>query len=150
VPLPAYIQSVSAFICQQALLEQDGVTSAIRLVDLFRVPEPHPDKPDEQRPVVQMYAVVIIKTIPGYTGEHDIAFRILNTVGEMNTVGTQRASFSSRFGPEMPGGATLAIQMNIGVNRPGTLYLCIYVDEEEVTRTPFTFTPLPIAPEPAN
>jgi hypothetical protein len=114
--------------------------SAIRLVDLFFVPEPQPQVPDDQRPVITMFALVTIKTIPGHTGEEEITFKILSTVGEMTEVGKQTALFTSRFGPEMPGGVTLAIQLNIGVKRLGTAYFCVFIGAEEVARTPFTVT----------
>ncbi len=140
MPLPPYLISASIFVCERILHEADGVVSAIRIVDIFYVPEPPPSMPENALPLVQAYGCAILKSVAGHNEEHSIQLKMINTIGEITVVGEPvKTRIGSTAGLEkVPGGATINAQLNIGVKRLGTCYLCVEVDGEEVTRAPFT------------
>src|ERR1041385_470220 len=57
---------VSAFLCERVLQEKDNVFSAIRIVDIFQIPENATEET-----VVRFVAVVLLKALPS-----DESFRI--------------------------------------------------------------------------
>jgi hypothetical protein len=144
MPLPAYLISISAILCEKVLHEADGVNSAIRIVDVFYVGAKPVDAPEEVFPFVQAYALVSLRAAPGHNQEHEFVFKLLNTVGELTTLGApMRVNMLSTLGATVPGGLTASIQVNIAVKRFGTCFLCVYLDGEEVTRIPITLLPAP-------
>jgi len=151
MPIPPYVTTVTLLLCERFLREADGVFSAIRIVDVFYVPESPPSTPDERLPVVQFYALAQVKTKPGHNDKHVVWFKLLTTKGELADMGgpVSVGQGSSLF-PTAPGGFTVAIQINLRVKNLGTAYLCFYLDSEELIRTPFTLTPTPITPLPQS
>jgi hypothetical protein len=140
MPLPPFLFSVSAFLCERILHEADGVLSAIRIVDVFYVELPT-NAPEGAVALIQPHCLVIFKTQPGHHGEHSMAFKMLNTKGELTSIGeAMRTDFGARsgLGKDIPGGANVAIQLNVAVKNYGTCYLCVYFDDEEIARVPFT------------
>jgi hypothetical protein len=146
--LPSYLISASLLVCEKILIEKDQVTSAIRIVDIFYVP-PLPPIPEgivmseemkgQYVPVIQAWGFVQIRANAGHYSEHDLEFRTINTIGEMLTIATAKARFDSHVEGATTG-ITASAQLNIGVKRLGTCFVCVYLDGEEVARTPFTLT----------
>jgi hypothetical protein len=146
MPIPSFIISVNLFVCERTLVEADGVLSAIRLIDIFFVPRERPvGVSEEVLPLVQAYGCALLKTKPGYVGQHALEMKTLNTVGEMTSTGdpTIAKIFSKPGMEDVPGGISIAIQLNIAVKRFGTCYLCLFLDGEEIARSPFTLLPHP-------
>jgi hypothetical protein len=50
---------VSALLCERVLIDQDKLVSAIRIVDVFQVPEGTPEGT-----AIQIWAIVTLKTVP--------------------------------------------------------------------------------------
>jgi hypothetical protein len=143
-PLPPQIISLSVLTCQAVLREEDGVASAIRLIDVWYVPEPLPEAPPGVLPLVQANVLVILKAEPGYQQEHEIRVKLQNTVGEISDIAEAlKSNPISRLGPEVPGGVTIQVQLNLAVKKLGTCYLLIYFDGELVTRAPITLLRTP-------
>src|ERR1017187_1392691 len=118
MPLPPYLLSVSAFICDHVLREDTGVFSAIRIVDVFYVPRP--PQPGIV-PFVQAYAMIIFKADPQHHEEHELEFRQISPDGKTKTIGKHagiKFELFNRSSPEMPGGLTIYAQLNI-VRPPG-------------------------------
>ena len=141
MPLPPYLISANVMVCERILHEADGVISAIRLVDLFTVSEPGPDAPAGVVPGVQAYALVMFKATPEHTAEHSLEIKLLNTAGELVSLGDPaNVTFSTlpELEGKVPKGMTINIQLNLAVKRYGTCYICVSLDGEEVARTPFT------------
>jgi hypothetical protein len=150
MPLSPNIINVSVFLCERLMTEQDGVVSAIRLVDLFYVATPPteaPDSPDIKIvPILQAFVCAIIKGHPGIDEEHQLEFKIINTVGELKDCGGQfPIRLTSLKGPDLPSGVTIGAGLQVAVQRFGNCFLCVYLDGEEVARTTFTVAPLPKA-----
>jgi hypothetical protein len=140
MPLPSFLISVNAFLCERTLIEADGVFSAIRIVDVFLAPEQAANVPEEALPLVQAYGCVIIKAVPRHHEEHTIELKMIDTAGEIKELGEPtKARAAAKAGMEdIPAGITISVQLNIRVKRLGTCYLCLYIDGQEVARTPFT------------
>jgi len=146
MPLLPYLISANALLCEKILHEQDKVLSAIRIIDVFYVTKPPEDAPKEVVSMIEPHCLAIFKTQPGHQEKHLVEFKVLNTKGELKSLGDPVvAEFMARseFGNDVPGGANAAIQISIVVKNYGTYYICVYVDGEEVTRAPLTILPLP-------
>ena len=50
---------VSAFLCERVLQEQNNIISAIRIVDVFQIPQDV-----AQQAMITFFAVVALKTVP--------------------------------------------------------------------------------------
>src|SRR6266852_4842885 len=141
MPLPPFLISASALLCERILQEEDKVLSAIRIIDVIYVPQLPASAPEGSVTGVQEYCLIILKAQPGHQGKHLIEFRMLNPKGELTNISEPiEAEFKARpeFGKDVPGGATVSIQLNLAVKNYGTCYICVYLDGEEITRAPFT------------
>ena len=144
MPLPPYLLSASLILCERVLHEEDGVTSAIRIVDIFYVPKKPEGAPENILPLAQAHGLVNLKAEPNHEQEHELEFRTINTVGEVQSLGPpMKIKFTSRVGPQSPRGVTADIQLNVLVKRFGTCFLCVHLDGDEVLRTPFTILQKP-------
>jgi hypothetical protein len=145
MPFPPFLIAASAILCEKVLYEADGVISAIRIVDIFSVPKNPAGTPEDALPEIQFYALVALRAEPAHDQPHELVIKLLNTVGELNALGppTPVETMMSPLGPTVPGGVTLSIQVNIAVKRFGICFLCVYLDGEEITRTPFTLLRVP-------
>ena len=137
--------TVTAFLCDKVLEERDGVLSAIRIVDVFffrRVPE----MPEEKQAVVANL-VILTKAQPGTTSEHAIKVDLLRPDGERVKVGeSETTSMRAKF-PEAPGGFNLSLTVGVKTKVPGLHFFIINLDDEEITRVPFTLIEQPPLPE---
>lgn len=139
MPLPEFILTANILVCERLLLEQDGIASAIRVVDIFYVGLPE-NLPADSVPMIQTYAWMQLKSEPGHSGKHGVQIRLINTVGESSVIVEKPdATFEAKPGlEELPRAISLVVQLNLAVKRFGTCYVCVDVDGEEVARTPFT------------
>lgn len=144
MPLPSFLFSAYVLICERFLAENDGVMSAIRIVDLFFVPEKLFGVPDDVVfQLIQPRALIVIKAIPGHIEAHAVRVRLINTIGESSILAEQVLTFGTKPGfEEAPGTINIAMQLNLGVRRFGTCYVCVDVDGEEVARASITLAPL--------
>ena len=144
MPLPPYLISASAFLCERILQEPDSVLSAIRIVDVFYVPELPAYAPEGTAVVAELHCLVILKAHPGYRDRNSIEFKLLNTKGDLTPLGdASMTDFAGRLGNDVPGGANITLKLNLGVKNFGTCYICVYLDGEEIIRVPFTLLPSP-------
>jgi len=137
---------VSAFLCERILTEQDGIASAIRLVDIFQVPENA-----VEHAVVQFWAVVTLRALPVPDDEISVGVFLVRTSGERTRLPDPPPDrkFKMRdFNPDLtlPGGLSLMLQLNVKPKNAGTCFLEIEVDGEVVTRIPFTIRHIPATP----
>jgi hypothetical protein len=142
MPLPDFLISANAFICQEALTETNGIVTAVRLVDLFQVPQKPANFPADFLPMIQPQAIITLRAQPGHTGTHSFRVRLLNTVGESKPIMEHTAAFQIRPGCERLGPTVnLVVQLQIGVSRYGLCSVCADVDGVEVARAPFMLLP---------
>ncbi len=142
--MPSFLISANIFVCERLLQEGDGVTTAIRLVDVFYIGSERPlGVPPEALPLIQGWGFAILKFVPSHNQEHVFEMKLINTIGELsNLAEPMKQLVEPTPGLEnLPTGATLNIQLNVAVKRIGTCYLCVWIDGEEVARTPFSVVP---------
>ena len=139
-------QFVNAFLCERALIDQDKILSAIRIVDLFQVPENAPETT-----VLQFYAIISLKLFPVPDETVLIGATLVRVNGEREPIAYSHSGKPFRLldhspDPSVPGGLNLVIQLNIVPKNAGTAYFEIDVDGEVVTRIPFTIRRIPAPP----
>ncbi len=79
-----------------------------------------------------------VKVDAAHTGEHKISVKLINTAGETTQMGEE---IIQRFSPtenNAPSGVGYVVQLNLGVRRLGTCYVCLDLDGSEVARAPIT------------
>ena len=135
---PSSIDSAYVFTCENVLLEQDQVISAIRIVDLFWVADPLPEIPVENT-VVKAFFAGSIRFKPGVQDiECTVQFKLIRPNGEVSPVGPPQ---TVKVGPTIGGApAALAHIVPAGVSPRvmGVHYVVLMVDEREVARWAFT------------
>ena len=134
-----HIQNVNVFICERILYEHDGVLSAIRLVDIFSVPE---DRPADFR--IAFTFVAIIKFKPGYIPPDSIPMRVtlVRINNEREVLGEQPLQIPNKQVPG-PIGVGLILQIQIIPRNLGTAYLEAAIGDEAIASIPFTLSPQP-------
>jgi hypothetical protein len=136
---PDFLISVCMFLCERILLEQDQVPSAIRIFDVYYVPDMPPGAPPDAIPLIQPWVFVSLKAVIGHGGKHAVRLRLINTIGEESTLAEETATFTSRPGMEAaPPTIVLRAGLNLGAGRFGVCYICLDVNGVEVARTPLT------------
>lgn len=140
--MPDFVICAYVVVCEKILEESDNVLSAIRMVEVFGVKPLHPDAGPNALPLVQTNCLAVVKTKPDYPGgSHTVELRMLNTQGQLTTIGRhEKVTFGKLnfAGEEVAGGMNFGFQMNLGVKNFGLCYACLYLDGEEIARSPFT------------
>jgi hypothetical protein len=132
-------QYINALICERALQEADGVTSAIRIVDIFHVPESSPESA-----VIQLFVIASLKASPVPVEPFTIGVALIKTSGERVELppppGFEQPFALPQFkdDPSIPNGISLVLQIGVKPTNMGTCFIEIDVDGEAVTRVPFT------------
>jgi len=146
MPLPPDIISVSLFLCERTLQESNGILSAIRILDIFWVPGVPAEASNEKEkvPVIKMFGCALIKGKPG-RHDHSIEFRVQNEGSDkFDNIGSPVILPVAQIPPgleKFPAGGSINIELHVAVKTYGTSYLCLFLDGEEATRTPFTILP---------
>jgi hypothetical protein len=139
---------VSAFICERVLREEGGITSAIRIVDIFFVPE---DAPEYF--AVSFWVVISLKTMPVPDVEVNVGTSLIRTSGERERLAEPTAYrlLSYNNDPSIPGGFNLLMQLTVKPKNMGTCYVEVDIDGEALVRVPFTLRrPIQTEPNPKN
>lgn len=145
--LPSFLTAASAFLCERVLIEKDDAISAIRIVDIYFVPEPTAEARDLKigDPIppgttqLMFYVVAMLQAAPEYKGSHKVEIRVLSSRGEWNEV--RGPMYDLTFEQKIagvPAVEKVLVQMNLIVRNLGTAYICVFLDEREVVRTPLT------------
>lgn len=140
MPLPADL-SVYGFTCEKALREADGVTSAIRLVDVFSYAS-LPNIPLEQQ-AVAMNVVAAIRSSTLSLGHHTIRLDLVRPDGERKA-GAEiiDAEVEAPKFPPAPHGVNLIVHLGVIPKQDGVHQWVLLFDDEEVLRIPFTLRPM--------
>ena len=129
----------------------DSVLSLIRMVDIFHTPpllDPNPPIKHGElvppgMPLVSACVVANVKADVGYAGTHVFEMKLLNTADEFIGIsgGPSEHTFESRY-PGAPAAIGFITLLNVGVRRYGTCYVCLFLDNVEIARTPITLAPI--------
>ena len=134
---------ITAFLCERVLFDQDKLVSAIRIVDLFNVPE---DVPPTF--VIQFFAVISLRVAPPVPDEQvRIAIWLRRVSGERERLADPpNQPYNLREmnpDPSSPSGVSLVLQFNVIPKNFGTCYIEVEADGTIVTRIPFTIRRVP-------
>jgi hypothetical protein len=132
---------VSAFLCENVLQEGNGVLSAIRIVDVFQIPEGAPENF-----VIRFYAVAMLRTVPVPDIKVSVTAAIVRTNGErqpLPMVPGEPIQVGASSDRTIPGGINLIMELNIKPQNMGTGYIEFEVDGEVAVSIPFTLRPAP-------
>jgi hypothetical protein len=121
---------IAAFFCERILKEEDGVLSAIRIVDVFNVHVPKENPPDSI-PAIQLTMMTIFKSEEPAT--YSLTFEILSPSGQKYRGG--QSAMMSLEGKEK--GANLILHFPVAANEYGLYWIDLFIDEERITRVPF-------------
>jgi hypothetical protein len=143
---PVKFPFVSAFLCERVLLDQDKLLSAIRIVDIFQIPEGTPEGT-----AIQFWAIVTLKTVPVPDEEVYVAITLVRVSGERERLPDQFGGKPLRLrdqtpDPSLPGGISLIVQLNVIPKNFGLCFLEVDVDGETLVRIPFTIRRIPATP----
>jgi hypothetical protein len=132
---PENIISACIIVCERVLTEKDDAPTAVRLIDLLVLPQPHPEPLID---AVRLGAVAIIKGWPDGNG-HIAKGQIIGPSGKVDDIpGSLQTELKPKIG-DGPGGATIIIDLSLqGKSLLGTYYICLLLDDLELCRTPFT------------
>ncbi len=128
---PPYL--AAAFFCENVLTEQDGVASAIRIVDRLFIPKLSPAKPAEgtATPAALINLFISLKG-GGYSGKGQVKFVPVTPSGKSLTPQEMEIEF-----PKEPNaGANIVVRTAIAFKEEGVYWFEIYFNGELVTRTP--------------
>jgi hypothetical protein len=132
----ADLLSFTAFTCERILQEMDGSISAIRLIDIFRVPVPIP--PDFK---IAFWLVAIAKYRIGQSpGKAEFKITQIRTNRDRIDLGSHAAEslVNEIDGQEIVPGLGLIVQFNVKVDTIGTDYLEIELDGTLRATVPIT------------
>jgi hypothetical protein len=139
--LPEGVISISLFLCEKVLTERNGVMSAIRIVDVFPVRPMTPERPIA--PIIRISGCALVKGKPGPVSNFKAQFKVEDDVGKIMDIGPGIDISVGSQSDDLPRGGAINLELNIEARTLGTSYLCFYLDEAEVARTPFTIVPMP-------
>ena len=125
-----YVQ-VAAF-SERVLDEKDGVKSLIRIIDRVTRHWRGPGTPPEEMEPFD-YEVVFTATLKSgrARGMHRVRLSLENPAGELRNVVNIDVHLE---GEER--GTTLVLQMVMPISQEGLYWMHMYVDDQEITRTP--------------
>lgn len=132
--MPLKPLSVAVLVCEKVLHEQDGVASAIRIVDIFPVPE---NLPQDARMSAQVLCVV--RTMP-FDETHQLSIRHERPDGTVNEIISQQIApvGAHPLGPMVPVGLSINLEIGVRTQPLGTHNIHLLIDGEEIARAHFT------------
>jgi hypothetical protein len=137
-------------------MEKDDVLSAIRLADIFFLPHPLPPEAASHEsgqplppnlPMIMANALVSLRATADHKSNHKFEVKILNTRSELlSLVEPIEMAFTSRV-EVAPTSCGFIVPIRLVVRSTGNCYVCLFMDGEEVCRSPIT---IEIATQPPN
>jgi hypothetical protein len=121
-----------ACVCENVLREEDGVISAIRIVDRFTVDAPS-DLPPTTRAALDVRALVGVKS-EGLSGTHHLKVVVIYPSG----LRKELQEFPVELNPDKDyQGFNLTARLAVEVKEYGVYWLDVLWDGEMLTRIPF-------------
>jgi len=138
--------SASMVICEKVLNEQDGVLSAIRIVDVFYVQEiPKEITEIEGLAIMEASIILAIRVSPPTQSERILSLKISHPNGETKEIFSKPVSLAGNplipKDSDVPRGTTLHIRLALTKRILGTYIVRAFLDGEEIAKSPFTLLP---------
>lgn len=131
----------AAILCEKVLIEQDGVKSAIRIVDRINRTAVGENPPSEMEPF-DYSLTLLLKFKSGWArGVQTIKVQISKPSGDMMPEMTRGVLFEG----EEDRGVDIVGNLNLKLDQTGIYWVFIYLDDIKVTQIPFRVIYVPQA-----
>lgn len=134
--LPSDLTSLSAFVCQQVLYDQDALISAIRIIDTITVRK----LATAETAIVELFVVVLAKSSAPRPSERTMRVDLIHPQGKRSELGSGVAKFNTSPDNDHPIGATLVIQIELAIRETGLYWINIELENETVAKLPLTLS----------
>jgi hypothetical protein len=126
----------SFFVCERILREQDGVLSAIRLVDVF-----YYDPPSDAnvKPVITVAVIGLGKALEDFSC--DITLRLTTPSGKELPLGKPVTVSTKSKVANAPGGFNLQATFGLLAIEDGTYYVSAFTNDDLLGSAPITVLP---------
>jgi hypothetical protein len=121
-----------AVICERVLQEQDGVLSAIRIIDRLTQTVQAPQLPEELPRVQFQCAILVVLKSGSARGRHQVEFVNEHPSGRRNAVFSTSVLFEGE-----DRGNNLVVRASMEFDAEGLYWFDLLVDGRLMTRTPF-------------
>lgn len=124
----------AAFLCERVLMEQDGVPSFIRVVDVFTRPVVTENPSDPLPPEVVVCTLAVTFKPGDARGSFDVALRIEKPSGEQQEMGAFNVHFDG--GPAR--GANVFVNLELEMDQEGVWWIDVLGGPQQrlMTRIP--------------
>ena len=130
---------LAAIICEKVLVEQDGVKSAIRIIDRVTRQAIGPNPPQEMEPF-DYETTLLLKFKSGRArGTYPLEIQLIKPSGESPTPARQTILFEG----EEDRGIDIVTNMRIKFTLTGIYWINIILNDVQLTRIPFRVVYLP-------
>ena len=130
----------AAFLCEKVLIENDGVKSAIRIIDRTTRTVAQPNPPAEMEPFDHQLVLFLKFKIGRARGPYDLSVRLIKPSAESSEILLQTINFEG----EDHRGVDVDINLSMKLEMPGHYWLDISLSSVRMTRVPFQVVYQPI------
>jgi len=129
----------AAFICEKVLVEQDGVKSAIRIIDRIVRSAVGPHPPSEMEPF-EYNSTLLLKFKSGWArGVHNVKFQLAKPSGELMPELVRSVLFEG----EEDRGIDIIINLVFKLDQTGIYWIHVYLNEIKITQIPLRVIYMP-------
>jgi hypothetical protein len=133
---------INAFLCENVLQESTGIFSAIRIVDVFQIPENVPDNF-----AIRFFVVGVFRMSNAPRVSVTVKVFIIRVNGErlpLPDIPGQPFPLSSfEDDASIPSGINVLLEVNVKPTNMGTAFVEIEIDDEVAAKIPFTIRRIP-------
>ena len=129
----------AAILCEKVLIEQDGVASAIRIVDRVTQQVSGPQPPDAMEPFEHELTLYLTFKSGAARGPFRLEIRLQKPSGESPAPFTQTLNFEG----DDERGVNIINRFQIRVEMPGLHWFDVYLEGHRITRIPLRVIYLP-------
>lgn len=121
---------VAAVLCENVLIEQNGILSAIRIIDRITI-TPGPGAPEVMPPFPVQVRCLIIFRAGIAQGSYPIRLNVTNPAGNEFSLATLPVLFEGN-----DRGVNLNLTLNFEVRQEGLYWFGVYIHDQLFTRVP--------------
>ena len=122
----------AAFLCEKVLIEQDGVTSAIRIIDRVNHTVTGPEPPEVMEPFNHQLTLLVSFKAGSARGPMQLEIRMEKPSGTSPAPTRQTVNFEG----DDERGVNVVANMGLRFDVPGLYWFDVFLDRHRVTRIP--------------
>lgn len=129
----------AALLCETVLIEQNGVKSAIRIVDRIMLTATAPEPPTEMVAINYDFTLFLSFMSGTAQGPMRMDVRFVKPSGESPPPRTQMLMFEG----ERHRAVDVVVNLKLGLDQPGVYFLDVSLEGTRITRVPFQVIYMP-------